>query len=156
MCVLVTNMFNENVVNVPVSLTEEEKNKVASRGRRGLLSILLWQIVVSLFVAGMFFLFSGQTAAFSAIAGSGCYLLPNVLFVLRLMIATTKPGGAGTGVLLVGNVVKILVASGLLWMLADMGSSNLNWFAVLVGLIAALKGFWVALLFSGGRIGKSL
>lgn len=149
-------MFDENVVIAQISLTDEEKKRVSSRGRRGLLKVLLWQVGVASLVGFLFYLFSGKTAAFSAIAGAGCYLIPNALFVLRLIIATIKPGGAGAAVLLIGNGLKVMVASGLLWLLADLGGESVNWFAALLGLIAALKGFWVGLLFTGGRIGKTL
>jgi len=64
--------------------------------------------------------------------------------------------GAGAGLFLVFNGLKLLLASGLLWMLADVGGSYLNWLAVLAGLIAALKGHWLGMLVWGKQFGKML
>jgi len=71
-------------------------------------------------------------------------------------LSTFKPegAGAGAGLFLVFNGLKLLLASGLLWMLADVGGSYLNWLAVLAGLIAALKGHWLGMLVWGKAIRK--
>jgi ATP synthase protein I len=139
-----------------VSLSDEEKHRLASRGREGLFRILLWQVVVSLVVASVFFLLSGSKSALSALAGAGCYLAPNAVFVMRLVLSTFKPQGAGAGVFLIGNGLKLLAAGGLLWLLAEVGGSQVDWLAALVGLIAALKGHWFGMLVAGRRLGKML
>lgn len=140
----------------PVSLSHEEKQRLASRGREGLFRILFWQVAVSLFVSALFLVFSGVHAALSALAGSGCYLAPNALFVARLALSTFKSEGAGPGVFLVGNGLKLLVAGGLIWLLADVGGSQVNWLAALVGLIASLKGHWIGMMIWGKRLGRML
>jgi len=143
-------------VNKPISLSNEEKHRLASRGRAGLFRLLFWQVVVALIVACLFLVFSGTNAALSALAGSACYLAPNALFVMRLALSTFKPKGAGAGLFLVGNGLKLLLSGGLLWLLADVGGSQVNWLAVLVGLIAALKGHWLGMLVWGKQVGKML
>ena len=144
--------------NKPVSLSDVEKNRLASRGRAGLFRLLFWQVVSALIVACFFLVFSGTNAFFSSLAGSLCYLAPNALFVIRLALSTFKPegAGAGAGLFLVFNGLKLLLAGGLLWMLADVGGSYLNWLAVLAGLIAALKGHWLGMLVWGKQFGKML
>jgi len=150
------DMDSSGSSDAQVVLSEEEKARVASRARRGLLGILLWQTLASLLVAVLFLLFSGVAAALSALAGSVCYLAPSALFALRLTLSTFKPGGAGAGVFLVGNGLKVLVAVGLLWLMAEVGGDRVNWVAALIGLVAALKGYWVGLVFSGGRLKKMI
>jgi ATP synthase protein I len=140
----------------PILLSEDDKNKLAIRGRKGLLIILYWQVVSTLTVALFFWLFSGLGSGLSVLAGAGCYLLPNSLLVVRLIILTYRPQGAGAGFFLVGNGINVLIAAGLLWVLADVGGSRVDWIAALFGLIAALKGYWIGLLLSGGRLGKTL
>lgn len=140
----------------PILLSEEDKNKLATRGRKGLLKILYWQVASALTVALFFLLFSGLGSGLSVLAGAGCYLLPNSLLVMRLILLTYRPQGAGAGFFLVGNGIKVLIAAGLLWILAEVGGSRVDWIAALFGLIAALKGYWVGLLLSGGRLGKTL
>lgn len=139
-----------------VVLSEAERLRVATRARRGLTGILVWQALVSLVVAGLFWGLSGLDSGLSAVAGSMCYLVPSGLFALRLTLSTFKPGGAGVGVFLVGNGLKVLVAVALLWLLADVGGERVDWVAALVGLVAALKGYWVGLVFSGGRLERMI
>ena len=140
----------------PILLSEEDKKKLAVRGRKGLLKILYWQAISTLTVALFFWLFAGLGSGLSVLAGACCYLLPNALLVMRLIILTYRPRGAGAGFFLVGNAIKVLIAAGLLWILAEVGGNKVDWIAALFGLIAALKGYWIGLLLSGGRLGKTL
>ena len=137
-----------------VVLNEDDKKRLAFRARRDLFRVLVAQVVASLLVAVVFWLVSGLGSAVSALLGAGCYLAPNAVFVLRLVLATFKPQGAGAATFLIGNALKVLVAIGLLWLLADVEAGRLDWVAVVIGLIAALKGYWLGLLLSGGRLGK--
>jgi hypothetical protein len=47
-------------------------------------------------------------------------------------------------------MLKIVAAVILLWVVADVGGDRVQWLAVLVGLIAVLKGYVLLLMF--GRI----
>jgi ATP synthase protein I len=152
----VTEFQPSRDIDAKVTLSDEERQRVAARSRAGLLSIYLWQVGISIAVSALFFVFLGVVAGLSALAGAGCYLAPNALFVTRLLLSSFKPGGTGSGVFLIGNLLKLLAAAGLLWFLAESAGDQVNWVAALVGLIAALKGYWVGLLFSGGRLGKRL
>ncbi|MCD8504260.1 MAG: ATP synthase subunit I [Burkholderiaceae bacterium] len=137
-----------------IVLSADEKKRLAYRARRDLFRVLAAQAVAALLVALVFGLVSGLNAAVSALLGAACYLAPNAVFVLRLVLATFRPEGAGAATFLIGNALKVLVAIGLLWLLADVEAGRLDWIAAVVGLIAALKGYWFGLLFSGGRLSK--
>ncbi len=137
-----------------VVLSAEDKQRLADRSRRDLFRVLLAQVVASLSVSLIFGVLVGAGSAVSALLGATCYLAPNAVFVLRLVLATFKPQGAGAATFLIGNALKVLVAIALLWLLADLEAGRLDWIAAVAGLIAALKGYWLGLLFSGGRLGK--
>jgi ATP synthase protein I len=47
---------------------------------------------------------------------------------------------------LVGEMLKIGAAVGLLWLVARVGGDRVQWLAVLVGLIAVLKGYILLLM----------
>ena len=146
--------YTSSMATEQVELTDEQKAQVAQRARRDLLRVLLSQLVASVFIASLFGLVSGKVAALSALLGASCYFLPNAVFVLRLLLGTFRPQGAGAGTFLIGNALKVLAAIGLLWLLADQEAGRLDWVAALVGLIAALKGYWLGLLFTGGKLSK--
>jgi ATP synthase protein I len=139
-----------------VILSLDEKARLAGRARRGLFLILFWQAVASILVAFGFLLFVGLGAAVSSLVGAACYLFPQAIFVLRLALSTWRLANAEPKVMLVGYGLKMLVTLALLWLIADVAADKIDWLAMVVGLVAALKGYWVALLVSGGRVGKKL
>lgn len=137
-----------------VELSDEEKRRLANRARRDLFRILGSQAIAALLVSVLFGLVSGLASGVSALLGAACYLAPNAVFVLRLVLSTFQSKGAGAGTFLVGNALKVIVALGLLWLLADVGAGRIDWIAAIVGLIVTLKGYWLGLLFTGGRLSK--
>jgi ATP synthase protein I len=143
-----------STIKEQITLSVEERARMANRARRDLLRVLLSQTVAAVVVAVVFWAVSGIVSAVSALLGAACYLAPNAVFVLRLLLATFKPQGAGAGTFLIGNMLKILVTIGLLWLLANHEAGRLDWLAAVMGLIASLKGYWLGLLLSGGRLGK--
>ena len=96
-------------------------------------------------------LIGGFDAGWSALAGSAAYFVPNFLFALRLFLATFRPSGSSPFVFLVGEFLKVGAAVGLLWLLAHVGGERVVWLAVIAGLIAALKGYMLVLMF-GRRV----
>jgi ATP synthase protein I len=134
-----------------IKLTDADRHKINARARRDLLLTVLAQGVVSLVVALIFLVFGGVSAALSSMAGSAAYLVPNGVFALRLWVATFRPGGASPEVFLIGEMLKIGAAAGLLWSIAYLGGDRVNWLAVLVSLIATLKGYFVLMMFKGSR-----
>jgi len=140
----------ESTVEV-LKLTDEDRLKIDTRARRDLLGAIVWQSVAGLMVALICLAVGGISAAKWSLAGSGSYLLPNAVFALRLLLATYRPDGASPEVFLIGEVLKIGAAIGLLWSIAHYGGDEVQWLAVLVGLIATLKGYVLLLMFKGSR-----
>lgn len=139
-----------------VSLTPDQKARISARSRRGLAIVLMVQALSGLSVSLLLLLVSGWPAGLSALCGTLSYLLPNALFVARLMLSTFRPSGSGPVMFLIGNVLKVLVAVSLLWGLSRIDAGWVDWLAVVAGLIATLKGYWVAVLLTGGRITKHM
>ncbi len=141
----------QQIVDVPVVLTEADLAQINARARIELMQVVFAQALSAIVVALLSWLLGGFDAGWSALAGSAAYFVPNVLFALRLFLATFKPGGSSALVFLVGEFLKVGAAVGLLWLLAHVGGERVVWLAVIAGLIAALKGYMLVLMF-GKRV----
>lgn len=101
--------------------------------------ILLLQAAVILAVAAIAGLLAGsggaRSAAVSALAGGAAYFLPNLLFVLRLRLATATRQAGAAG-FLIGEAVKLSAVIALLLFLPRM--IDVNWPALIAGLFAVL------------------
>lgn len=130
-------------------LTQADRDRMNARARRELMQIVMAQAGLGLLVALLAWMVAGLDAALSALAGSAAYFVPNTLFALRLILATHRPQGSGPVLFLVGEMLKMGAAVGLLWLVARLGGDRVQWLAVLVGLVAVLKGY--VLMFAFGR-----
>jgi ATP synthase protein I len=139
------------LVTKPIKLTEQDKRVIAHKARALLGWLVVSQLLAGLFVSALFGVFSGQVAALSALAGAGAYWLPNAIAALRLALSTFRPQGANPVVVLGGFLVKMFVAALLLWVVAQYGGDQVNWLAVLLGLIATLKGYLIAFVVFGKK-----
>jgi ATP synthase protein I len=139
------------LVAKPVELSAQDKLVIAQKARALLLWLVLSQLFAGLMVSALFGIFSGQVAALSALAGAGAYWLPNTIAALRLALSTFRPQGASPIAILAGFLIKMTVAALLLWAVAKYGGDQVNWLAVLLGLIATLKGYVLTLIFFGKR-----
>ena len=139
------------LVTKPIKLSEQDKRVIAYKARALLGWLVVSQLLAGLFVSVLFGVFSGQAAALSALAGAGAYWLPNAIAALRLALSTFRPQGANPVAVLGGFLVKMLVAALLLWVVAQYGGNQVNWLAVLLGLIATLKGYLIAFMVFGRR-----
>lgn len=137
-----------------ITLTPAEKARVAQRARRTVGLVILSQAIAGLLMSLVLWVFGNQALALSALLGCLTYWAPNALFAARLALSTYKVSGAGPVVFFIGQSIKIFVAIGLLWGLSQIGLTWLSWPAVIAGLIATLKGYWLMVLFTGGRIAK--
>lgn len=97
------------------------------------LSLQLGVILVVAMMAGGWV---GARGAYSALIGGASYLLPNLLFVLRLKIAAAS-GRASTASFFLGELLKIAVTVGIL--IVAQRVYDVHWLALLIGLVAALK-----------------
>jgi len=134
-----------------LELTVADLAQITQRARLELVQIVKAQALLGLVVAGLAWLIGGVDAGLSALAGAGTYFVPNVMFALRLYLSTFRPGGSGPMLFLVGEMLKIGAAVGLLWVLARLGGDRVQWLAVLAGLIAVLKGYVLVLMFGRAR-----
>lgn len=97
---------------------------------------VLLQLVMTLVVAVLAGLWVGPRGAFSAVLGGAAYLLPNLLFVVRLRAAAAS-GQANAATFFVGELVKIVAT--ILILAAAQAYYDVHWVALLVGLFVALK-----------------
>jgi ATP synthase protein I len=132
-----------------VRLTEADRFKMNTRARRELVLAVWAQSLAGIVVALICWAFGGVLAGLSSLAGSAAYILPNSVFALRLWVATYRLGGASPELFLVGAILKIGAAVGLLWLIAHVGGEQVRWVSVLLGLIATLKGYILLLMFKG-------
>jgi len=131
----------------PLELTEADLAQINARSRMELMQVVFAQALAAVVVALLAWLIGGFDAGWSALAGSAAYVVPNVLFAFRLVLATYRPGGSNALLFLVGEFLKVGAAVGLLWLLAHVGGERVVWLAVIAGLIAALKGYMLVLMF---------
>ena len=135
-----------------LELTVADLAQINQRSRLELVLIVKAQALLGSVFAALTWMVAGVDAGLSALAGAGTYFVPNTIFALRLYLATFRPGGSGPMLFLVGEMLKIGAAVGLLWVVAHVGGDRVQWLAVLVGLIAVLKGYVLVLVFGRARI----
>jgi ATP synthase protein I len=129
-------------------LTREQ----AQRLREQEPSVSIWWIVVGQLAVGvlaalMAWLFTGKgSIAWSVFYGALAVVLPGALFArgLTSQFSSISPVTAGFG-FFVWEAVKIGVSVGML-AAAPRLVAGLDWLAMLIGLILALKVYWLALL----------
>ena len=134
-----------------VQLSDSDRLKIDVRARRDLVLAVWSQGLAGLVVAIFCWLVGGAAAGLSSLAGSAAYFLPNSIFALRLWVATYRPSGASPELFLIGEILKVGAAAGLLWLIARWGGEQVEWLSVLVGLIATLKGYILLMMFKGSR-----
>ena len=105
------------------------------------------QVVVSILVALLALVLTGQSsAAWSAGYGGLAGVIPAVLFARGLMSQFSSINAATAWLgFFVWEAVKIAVSVGMLFAAPKL-IADLNWLAMLIGLIVTLKVYWVALL----------
>ena len=109
--------------------------------------VLVGQMVVGVGVACAAWALTGRSnAAWSAFYGALAVVIPAVLFArgLKSRFSSVNAATAAFG-FFVWEAVKISVSVGMLFA-APRLVPDLDWLAMLIGLIATLKVYWVALL----------
>jgi ATP synthase protein I len=109
--------------------------------------VIAWQAVVGLLVALIAWGATGRVdSGWSAGYGALVVIVPAALFARGLMsqFSSINAVTAGFG-FFVWEAIKISVSVGLLFA-APRLVANLDWLAMLIGLIVTLKVYWVALL----------
>jgi ATP synthase protein I len=115
--------------------------------RFGMFKIVLLQISAVLTLALLLAAWLGVNAALSLTLGGLACIVPNALFALRLAIQARRPGGANVVSFFTGEFVKLALTVAMLLVIA-MKYHELNWLALLVGFIVALKSYLLSFLFN--------
>jgi ATP synthase protein I len=109
-----------------------------------MLRIVLMQLTTTIVAGAIAGLLGGWPALVSALMGGLCCVVPNGLFALRLFANAQKIGAANPMSFFIGEFIKIALTVALLgaaaWLYHD-----LNWLALIVGFIVALKSYLILL-----------
>ena len=109
-----------------------------------MLRIVSLQLIATVVVGLIAALLGGWAAMFSAVLGGLCCVVPNGIMAVRLFAATAKPGGANPVTFFIWEFIKIALTLALLgataWLYHD-----LNWLALVAGIIVALKSYIILL-----------
>jgi ATP synthase protein I len=117
--------------------------------------IVKFQILMGILVALAAWVFTGKSAAgWSAGYGALAVVIPAVLFARGLMsqFSSINAMTAGFG-FFVWEAVKIAASVGMIFAAPKL-VANLDWLAMLIGLIVTLKVYWLALLMRPKRTTK--
>lgn len=110
-------------------------------------AVLLVQLAVGVLAAGVAWGLTGRyNAAWSALYGALAVVIPGALFArgLKSQFSSINAATAGFG-FFVWEAMKISVSVGMLFV-APRLVADLDWLAMLIGLIVTLKVYWLALL----------
>jgi ATP synthase protein I len=109
-----------------------------------MLRLVFFQLAVTLVVAVLAGLIAGPDAAWSALFGGLCCVVPNGLFALRLNWSAQRPETLTPMTFFFGEFSKILMTvvmlAAVVWWYRD-----LNWLALLAAFIVALKSYIILL-----------
>jgi ATP synthase protein I len=109
-----------------------------------MLRLVLLQLATTVIAGGIAGLIGGMHALISALLGGLCCVVPNGLFALRLFANAHKAEGASPVTFFIGEFIKIALTVALLGVAVRL-YHDLNWLALLVGFIVALKSYIILL-----------
>ena len=130
----------------PLSREQAEKFRQANPSVSSW-AVLAGQLVVGVLVACAAWGLTGrQNAGWSALYGALAVVIPGALFArgLASKVSLINPGAAVAGFFL-WEAVKIAASVGMLFAAPQL-VAELDWLAMLIGLMVALNMYWVALL----------
>jgi ATP synthase protein I len=108
--------------------------------------LVILQTFSAAIVALLAWLFWSPQAGISALLGGAAVVVPNGLFALRLTLSSRRPEGPGITVFFVGEFIKVASILALLALVIGTYEA-LVWPAMLIALVAAMKGYLLGLLF---------
>lgn len=107
--------------------------------------ILYAQVLMAALVASGFLMIGGWKYAFSPLIGSGVALLPNVYFAYRIFLARHRQPQGILQAFYTGETIKLGMTAALFAIVLQLPS--IDFLTLLVGYVAVLSVFWLALLF---------
>lgn len=130
-----------------LKLNKAEKARLNANSAKGLVNIVLAQFGLLAVVVVLCWMASGVPAAVSALAGGMAYLVPTVLFVLHMLIKLYSGSNASVLTFFWGEAFKLGGTIALLALIVKLSGTMLVWPALLIGLVAVLKGYVLLLAF---------
>lgn len=138
-------------------LTREEAQQWrASQPRYAYWGVLGWQVLLAVLAAVMAWVLSARTAVVASVLyGAAAVILPTAVMawgmtssaLSRLFAGVAKASLAG---FFLWEGVKLLLALTMLWS-APRIVADLDWLALVAGLVVVLKGYWLELWFQARR-----
>lgn len=132
--------------------------------RESVWSVVLWQSLLGLLLFPLAWLLTRSVEmAWSVAYGVLCIVLPTALMAYGLtssglarLVRRLFPGMAGASLagLFFWEGVKVLLAIAMMWQ-APRLVPGLNWLALVVGLVVALKAFWLELWMRSRRTDRT-
>ncbi len=110
-----------------------------------MLRLVFLQMMATVVAGVIAALLGGWSAAFSAVLGGLCCVVPNGIMAIRLFANSTKIGGANPATFFIWEFIKIALTLALLGVTAWL-YRDLNWLALIAGFVVALKSY-IFLLF---------
>ena len=104
-----------------------------------------FQALVTVIISCLAAIVGSRMSALSAALGGLACVVPNALFALRLHIEMRRPGGVLAHTVLVGEMVKVGATIALLVVITQ-NVRGLDWLAMIIGVIAALKSYLLTFL----------
>lgn len=133
---------------VPVKLTAQQAQRLRNKSAKGILNTLFAQLIAGLIVVLVCWLFFSSRAAVSALIGVMAYFIPNTLFALRMFLGMFSAGQQSAYSFFWAEFLKLALAAAMLGFFGYYLHGWLVWPAMLLGLIAVLKGYAVLLFFN--------
>ncbi|NOL50688.1 ATP synthase subunit I [Pelistega suis] len=130
-----------------VKLSPEERIRMNAQAAKGLMHILVAQLVLLVVVTLLTGLIAGLMPMISAFAGGMAYLLPSALVIMQMLMRLYAGTNAAASSLFIAEGIKIGGTIALLILLVKFAGEVIVWPALLVGLISVMKGYVLLLLF---------
>ena len=112
---------------------------------RKMIKTVFLQIFAAAIATALSGVLFGVPGAISAALGGAACIIPAALFVFRLQVVTSRPGASFVAAFLVGELIKIVLGTGLL-ALIPLLFHGVHWGAVIIGLIVTLQANFFAFL----------
>lgn len=117
----------------------------ATRVWRQAARVLVLQAALAVLAAVFAAVYWGLSGGMWALAGGAVCIAPSAMFAFELSRAAKRSGTAFAVVFLLGEMVKVLAVTSL-FVLAYSRFGGVNAAALLLGFIAAIQGYFLALL----------
>jgi ATP synthase protein I len=107
-------------------------------------NIILMQVLIAILLASGFFMIDGWKNALSPALGSIVALLPNCYFALKMYLNRHREAKFIVRSFYTGESAKLLLTAALFAMVLQI--PNINFMTLMIGYIAVLSVFWLALI----------